>query len=93
MTIIFPSSYNSKSVDLYYFFSAKDKSHHSIRRLYTILFLWLLEDHARGPLSGLERGLTKIKRRDLLEDILAMASSKSTPKFGFSKGKVLSIKT
>ena len=37
--------------------------------------------------TGLERGLKKLKRQDLLGDILAGASSKQTEKVGFSKLK------
>ena len=35
--------------------------------------------------TGLERGLKKLKRMDILEHILTAAQSKTTEKVGFSK--------
>ena len=37
--------------------------------------------------TSLERGLKKLKRKDLLDEILAAAPSKDVEKVGFSKRK------
>jgi hypothetical protein len=38
--------------------------------------------------TGLERGLKKLRRQDLIPQVLALAPSKSTEKIGFNKVKL-----